>query len=145
MLGIDVESERVENVGGKIKKAHRKRLEDAMSRGFSFSQEQAPEDRGTLRQSGFPPEWTSDGTIRWGYTAPYSRPVEFGSEPHAAPIQPILEWAERVTGDRGFGYYVHQKIKEQGTPAQPFARPGREVTKRYLDSHGMSDYLSDQL
>jgi len=145
MLGLDVESKSIDNVGSKIKKAHRKRLEDAMQKGFSFSQEQAPEDRGTLRQSGFPPEWTSNGTIRFGYTAPYSRPMEYGTDPFWAPIRPLKEWAERVSGDPGLGYYVQWKIAQEGIDAQPYVRPGREVTKRYLDSHGMSDYLSDQL
>jgi len=143
MLDIELEETRVENVGRKVEKAQKKRMEDAGMRGFAFSQEQVPEDRGTLRHSGFEPEW--DGNIlRWGYRADHAWPTEEGTQPYWAPIEPLLNWAERVTGDRGFGYYVQQKIATEGIDAQPYARPGREVMKRHLKSNSLGDYLSDE-
>jgi len=146
MLGVDIDVDKVDNIGKKVKKAQKQRIKDAGDKGFAFSQEVVPEDRGTLRQSGFTPEWEDAETLRWGYTARQARPMEFGTEPFYPPLQPLLEWSERVTGDKGLGFYVAQhKIPNEGVDSQPYVRPGREVMRRYLKNNKFGDYLNDEL
>lgn len=145
MLGVDIDSNRVQNLGTKVKKAQRKRLKDAASKGFAFSQEVVPEDRGTLRQSSFQPEWRGDKLV-WGYTSPYARPQEFGTEPFYPPLRPLLEWSERVSDGQSLGWYVARvKIPEEGVQASPFVRPGRNVQEDYLKSNPLGDYLEREL
>lgn len=128
-----------------VREATRRRLEDGMSRGFQVSQENVPEDRGTLRQTAFPPEWDGD-TLKFGYTQPYAEPMEKGTQPFHPPIQPLVEWAERVAGDPGLGYYVAtQKIPEEGIDAQPYVKPGAEAVKRWFDRRGFKEYLEQEL
>lgn len=129
-----------------INKGVKKWLEDGASVGFAQSQELVPQDRGTLLQSGFPPEWTSDGALRWGYRADYAIPMEEGTQPFQPPLQPLLEWSERVTGDKGLGYWVAlKKIPEEGIDAQPYAKPGAEKQKRWYDAHEISQFIEDEL
>lgn len=121
-----------------IMQAHRKRLEDAGKVGFAFSQEVVPVDRGTLKQSGFGPEFRGDDLII-GYQARQAAPMEFGTEPgHTPPIQPLVEWAQRIGKDPGFGAYVAtQVIPEKGVQAQPYLRPAGERMTQWLNNHGL--------
>lgn len=129
-----------------INKGVKKWLEDGASVGFAQSQELVPQDRGTLLQSGFPPEETSDGAFRWGYRADYARPMEEGTAPFQPPLQPLLEWSERVTGDKGLGYYVAlHKIPEEGIDAQPYIRPGAEKQRKWYDAHDIRNFIEDEL
>jgi len=141
-LNIDVPVRK--DASGAIQEGQRQRLRDAMDYGFAHSQELVPEDRGTLRQSGFPPERTADG-IRYGYAANHAGPMEYGTQPFTPPAEPLLEWAERVTGNRGFGWYVQQKIAEEGIDAQPFMRPSAEKVKQWLKTHDVGGYIDDEL
>lgn len=133
------------DASGAIRKAQRKRMQDAMDKGFAVSQEEAPEDRGTLRQSGYPPEW-KNGVLEFGYRAAHAAPMEYGTEPFQPPIEPLLSWSKRVTGDTGLGWYVAlHKIPEEGISEQPFVRPGVEATKNWLKNHSFSSYLDKEL
>jgi hypothetical protein len=130
----------------KIRTAQRQRVKDAMDAGFARSQELVPQDRGTLLQSGFPPEWDNAGTLRWGYAAAHAWPMEKGTEPFQPPVQPLLEWSERVTGDQGLGWYVAtEKIPTEGIDAQPYAQPGADKTRKWLESNSFADYLDREL
>jgi len=129
-----------------IDKGVRQFLQDGAAVGFAHSQELVPQDRGTLLQSGFPPEETQDGAIRWGYRANHAGPMEFGTSPFYPPLQPLLEWSERVTGDKGLGYYVARvKIPEEGIDAQPYVRPGREKQMQWYDAHDISEFIENEL
>jgi hypothetical protein len=140
-LGIEVDSS-INIPAEKVKDANQQRKLDAATKGFAVSQERAPQDRGTLQQSGFQPEVRSDGTIVYGYTAPYAAPMEFGTGPFYPPVEPLVEWAERIGKDPGFGYYVaRQKIPEEGIDAQPFLRPSADAVRGFLNTRGLSDYL----
>jgi len=143
MLEINISNPIDKDASGAIQEGQRQRLRDSADYAFAHSQERVPEDRGTLRQSGFPPEW-SNGAIQWGYAAAHAKPQEFGTAPFWAPIEPLLNWAERVTGDRGFGYYVQQKIAEEGITAQPYARPAAEKQKQWLKTHSLGEYMEDE-
>ena len=145
MLGVDIDVSKVDKIGEKVKSAQRKRLKDAADKGFSFSQEVVPEDRGTLRQSGFVPEWRGNSLV-WGYTARQAAPMEFGTDPFYPPLQPLLEWSERVSGGKGLGFYVaRKKIPSEGVDSQPYVRPGAEVQRRRLKDKSLGDYLDDEL
>lgn len=51
----------------------------------------------------------------------YAAPVEFGAVPHAAPWEPIQEWAARHGIENWRG--VWWKIYHHGTQPQPYMRP----------------------
>ena len=129
-----------------VERGVKKWMKDGATAGFNFSQEVVPQDRGTLLQSGVPPQMRNDGSVVWGYNAPYAKPMEFGTDPFFPPVQPLVEWAERVADDPGLGYYVaKQKIPTEGISEQPFARPGVEEQKRWYRSHSASSYIEDEL
>jgi len=136
MLGASVERTQ-EITPDDIMQAHRERLEQAGELGFAISQNEVPVDRGTLKQSGFPPEFREDDLV-FGYTADYAEPMEEGTDPFQPPIQPLLEWSQRVSGDTGLGYYVAtQKIPEEGIDSQPYLAPAAERMRTWLDNNGL--------
>lgn len=120
-------------------------LLDAADAGFAKSQEEVPVDRGTLLASGVPPQVQPDGSVVWGYNAPYAEPVEEGSVPHWPPIDPLRGWARRVLGDEQAAYAVQHTIAEKGTDPQPFVAPGVDVMRLQMKSAQWGDYLEDEL
>jgi len=129
-LDVDIDTE-------DVMQAHRERMEQAGQLGFSVSQEEVPVDTGTLKASGFGPEWRSN-TLVIGYTANNALPMEEGTEPgHTPPIQPLAEWAERIGKDPGFGIWVAtEKIPSEGVDAQPFLAPAAERMKAWIQNRG---------
>ncbi len=121
-----------------VMQAHRDRMEDAGKLGFAVSQEEVPVDTGTLKQSGFGPEWRGD-TLVIGYAADNALPMEKGTEPgHTPPVEPLKRWAERIGKDPGFGVYVAtQVIPERGVQAQPYLAPAAERLQAYLKNRGL--------
>ena len=144
MLGMQTEVTVNKDASGAVRRANARRLEDSADKGFAVSQDEVPVDRGTLLQSGFQPHWVK-GRLVWGYRARHAKPIEYGTKPYWPPIDPLLEWAERVAGDRGLGSYVQWKIAQEGIDPQPYVRPGRDAQKRYLESHDFATYLDDEL
>jgi len=144
MLGLETKTTVNIDAPRAVRRANKQRMEDSADKGFAVSQQEAPVDRGTLLQSGFQPYWI-DGRLIWGYRANHAEPIEFGTDPFWPPIDPLLEWAERVSGDRGLGYYVQWKIAQEGVDPQPYARPGRDAQLKYLKSHDFETYLNDEL
>ncbi len=115
-------------------------LMDAATVGYNHAVELAPEDRGTLKQTSFPPERRQNDIV-YGFTAPYAEAQEYGTEPYYPPLQPLLEWSQRVSGGLGLGFYVaREKIPTEGIDEKRFARAGKEKQERWLDSHDVSDY-----
>jgi hypothetical protein len=143
---INVSTKRTLNTNASeaLRDAQRKRMLDAMDRGFAEGQDRVPVSGGSLLQSGYEPTWDGD-TLHFGWRADHAEPQEFGSRPHWAPIKPLLKWSRRVLGDESAAYAVQKKIAEQGTEAQPFARPGRDAAKRYYGGHPLSEYLSRRI
>jgi len=137
MLRADVSLD-VDVSADDVLQAHRQRLKDAADLGFSVSQEHVPVDTGELQQSGFPPEFRGDDVV-FGYTARQARPMEEGTEPgHQPPTRPLVEWAQRIGKDAGFGYYVARvKIPQEGVDAQPYLAPAVERMRPWLDNHGL--------
>ncbi len=115
-------------------------LMDAATVGYNHAVELAPEDRGTLKQTSFAPERRQNDIV-YGFTAPYAKAQEYGTDPYYPPLQPLLEWSQRVTGGLGWGFYVaRKKIPTEGIDEKRFARAGKEKQERWLDSHDVSDY-----
>lgn len=138
-VSVDIELDRP--VGQDIRTAQKDRMMDAATAGYNWSLEQAPEDRGTLKQTSIPPEWRGS-TLVWGYTQPYARAQEFGSVPYYPPLQPLLEWSQRVSGGKGLGFYVaREKIPEEGIAAKRFTRSGKDRQEQWLSSHSFSEYF----
>lgn len=121
-----------------VYEAHRERVKKAADLGFAVSQEEVPVDTGTLKQSGFAPEFRGESVV-YGYTARQARPMEEGTKPgHTPPIRPLMRWAERIGKDAGFGVWVATvKIPEEGVSAQPYLRPSVKRMRPWLDNHGL--------
>jgi hypothetical protein len=72
--------------------------------------------------------------------------MEKGTQPFQPPIQPLLEWSERVTGGTGLGWWVATvKIPEEGIEAQPYAKPGAEKQKQWYEANSLGQYLDREL
>jgi len=136
MLGAEIDAT-VDVTAQDVLEAHRSRLKDAADLGFAVSQEEVPVDTGTLKQSGFAPEFRGEDIV-FGYTAEYSEYMEYGTDPFRPPIEPLMRWAERIGKDPGFGVWVAtEKIPEDGINAQPYLRPAADRMGPFLDNRGL--------
>lgn len=135
MLSVETKVQNETELADETLSDVRELLMDAASVGFAHSQELVPQDRGTLLQTAFPPEFRGED-IMYGYTQPYAESMEFGTQPYWPPIQPLREWARRVGLPEGVEYAVQAKIAEVGIDEQPYLRPSVKRMKRYLRSHG---------
>lgn len=144
MLGASVRSRKTGNTGQKVARGVRRGMAEAADAGFAVSQDEAAVDRGTLLQSGVPPQWVGE-TLVWGYVADHAEPVEDGTAPHYPPIEPLKGWARRVLGDESAAYAVQETIGQEGTPAQPFVEPGFEAMVRELHQQGLSPHIDAEL
>lgn len=115
-------------------------LMESATIGYNHSLEMAPEDRGTLKRTSFPPE-RRDNDIVFGFDAPYATAQEYGTEPYYPPLQPLLEWSERLTGELGLGFYVaREKIPQEGIDEKRFARAGKDRQERFIQNHDVSEF-----
>jgi len=141
MIGVDTTRE-INLTSSDVREALKERQFDIADRGFAESQERVPQDRGGLQQSGFPPEERAGGRVVFGYTAAYARPIEEGTGPYYPPLEPLIEWAERIGAGPGLGYYVaREKIPEEGIDAQPYLEPAAEKMEDYMRTRGLERYL----
>jgi len=139
MIGIETDLE-INLDAEDVRSAHKQRMRDAATKGFAVADERVPEDRGTLRKSMFTPERRGDKFV-YGATEPYAASMEFGTDPYWPPAKPLVEWAERIGKDPGFGYAVQHKIAEEGITAQPYLRPSAEAVQSFLETHSLEEYL----
>jgi len=144
MFTIQVEQDTHANAVHAVGNALDEYYTEALARGFAVSQNEAPEDRGQLRRSGFPPEQRGENTVAFGYTAPYAAAQEFGTDPFTPPIKPLLEWGERVAGSEDFGAAVWHKIREEGIDEKRYMRDGAQATQEWLDAHEFGNWLEDE-
>ena len=144
-LNVDIDVTVSKDASGAIDRGTKKFLRDGADRGFAHSQELVPEDRGTLRQSGFQPTWDSEGNLRYGYRAEHAPYMEFGTDAYWPPIGPLRDWAERVSGDPGLAYYVQQKIASDGIDAQPYLRPAARKQQQWYSSREIGNYIESEL
>jgi len=137
MLEASVDLE-VDVTAEDVYQAHRERIQQAADLGFSISQEKVPHDTGTLKASGFEPQFRGEDVV-FGYQERQAAPMEYGTEPgHTPPIEPLKRWAQRIGKDPGFGVWVAtEKIPQEGVDAQPYLRPAAERMKPWLDNHGL--------
>jgi len=144
-LNVSLNNTVSKDAGRAIKNAQMERIRDGMDKGFAVSQELVPQDRGTLLQSGFVVTGRDD-VVRFGYRAAHAEVMEKGADPFYPPIEPLLEWSQRVSGGLGLGFYVaRHKIPEEGIDAQPYLEPGAEATKKWLKANSFGQYLEDEL
>ena len=147
MFQVDVDLDGIDDVSGKVSKGIERFMLDGAQRGQNVAMEHVPEDRGNLRMSmaQFVPE-VRNGEIVWGVgQQPHALPMEFGTEPYWAPIQPLLDWANRVGGGEGLAYAVQWKIAQEGIDAQPYLRPGAKAQEDWYSNHDPSEYINDEL
>ena len=148
MIQIDVDIDVQDRIGSKAKRGVEKYLLDGAQVGQNRAMEEVAEDRGTLRMSlaQFVPELRGQEVV-WGtQDAPHALPIERGTRGFYPPLQPLLEWSKRVTGDTGLGYYVARvKIPEEGIDANPFLEPGAEAQASWYSRKDISEYIQDEL
>jgi hypothetical protein len=142
MISIDVDVDLEAEIGHKVNEGVMKYLEAGADRGFAEATERAPVDRGELLRNMFTPERKMN-QIQWGVRdTPYARPMEEGTAPFHPPLEPLLEWSQRVTGEKGLGYYVAlHKIPTEGITAQPYIEPGVRSQVSWYDSHSAKKYI----
>lgn len=87
-----------------------------------------PVDQGTLKGSIriYPRKWGKDEYFL-SDGVEYGQWVEYGTSPHAVPVEALEGWAKRKLGDKSLAEAVAWKIRRYGTPAQPFLRPARDI------------------
>jgi len=68
------------------------------------------------------------GRIVLGTRLPYAQFVNEGTRPHTPPFEPIQVWARRKLGDEDLAGPVWQKIRQEGTDANPFVQRAFDAT-----------------
>lgn len=149
MLNVEVSVDVTQDMGPKTRAGIVKYLKKGGDKGAAVARDRVPVDRGAgggLLSKIFDPVETDDGVV-WGVSdAPHARPIEEGTAPFHPPVQPLVEWAQRVAGDPGLGYYVAlHKIPEEGITAQPYVAPGVDAQRRWYRSHDASSYVRKEL
>lgn len=144
-INISVDTSIKKDASSAIRNGVKKYMEDGAQAGFNFAFEVMPEDRGTLRASMFEPEWDNNGNLRYGARANHAAAMEFGTKPFWPPISPLIEWAERVSGDKSLGFYVQWKIAQEGIRAQPYLRPGARKQEQWYKARDVRNYIEDNL
>jgi hypothetical protein len=76
-------------------------------------------------------------------SAPYAAPVEYGSKPHWAPIEPLKAWAEL----KGMNpYALRWSIAQKGTKPHPYIEPtAKEMAPIVGDkfAEGIAKYVAE--
>lgn len=146
MLRTDVRIQTNKDAAGAVRDGTERALLDAGQAGLNRALAEVPHGATSgLAQSAFGPEVEQDGSVVWGFAAEYSRFVEFGTRPHFPPVDALKRWARRVLGDESAAWPVARKIAEEGTPEQPFVRPGIDAVKAKLRQRGLSAYVNEEL
>lgn len=149
VINVSVNVSKVDNMGAKTREGVLEYLKTGADKGVAIASDRVPVDRGAgggLLSGIFDPE-IINGNVVWGVRGmPHARPIEEGTAPFHPPVRPLVEWAERVAGDPGLGYYVAlHKIPEEGIDAQPYIAPGREAQIHWYRSHDASDFIDREL
>lgn len=115
----------------------------AAGAGFEVAMDRVPYGAtGDLQRGLHEPEYDdATGRVWWGSSAPHTLPVEYGSRPHWPPIDPLKRWARVVLGDESAAYAVQQAIAQNGTPPQPFIRPGVDRMRAVLRGTGITTFI----
>jgi len=147
MYDVNVSANITEDIAGLTRDGLFRFLRDGAQRGQAVAMEEVPQDRGGLMHdmAQFVPEDRGDRVV-WGVSdKPYALAIEEGTEPYWPPIQPLIEWANRVGGDDSLGYYVQWKIAQEGIDEQPYLQPGAEAQADWYSSHDPASYVEDNL
>jgi len=148
MYDVNVSANITEDIAGLTRDGLFRFLRDGAQRGQAVAMEEVPQDRGGLMHglAQFVPEDRGDRVV-WGVDdKPYALAIEEGTEPYHPPIEPILEWSKRVSGDTSLGWYVAtKKIPEEGIDANPFLEPGAQAQADWYSQNDISEYIEDEL
>ena len=114
----------------------RKALYLSMVKMKEIAMRKAPVDLGGLKAGiaqGLSPNTKNSDTYTLEDGVEYGLYVEYGTSPHWVPIKPLIEWAMRHGGDKGFAYAIQHKIAKYGMNAHPFFRPAfYEVKEKWI-------------
>lgn len=81
---------------------------------------------GHLKRSGFVGK-LSDGVWIVKYYMPYAKFIEYGTEPHMPPVEPLVDWANIKLGlpieeAKKVAWAIAMKIAKEGVKPRPFFR-----------------------
>lgn len=95
--------------------------------------EEAPVYTGRLRQSFQIQKGREEGIYYVGSNLEYADEVQFGTEPHHVPIEPLIKWVRRkLNAPESVAYAVQNKIEEEGTePNQYITRAIDRLKDKY--------------
>lgn len=95
-------------------------------------------------------KFEEDEGVEVVFDAPHSAAIEFGSEPHHPPVEPLIGWAQRKLGlshkeAKRAGWAIAKKIFKEGTDPKPFLRPAMDLTKVEIRALIKKDYSMDDI
>jgi hypothetical protein len=110
-------------------------LEDAADLWFQRSQELNAKsaDTGELLASG-DKDYERFRKVVY-YSAPHAKYIEFGTDAHMPPVEPLIKYASRklkADNPEQVGWAIAMKIKKEGTEPQPFLRPAFDEGVEYF-------------
>jgi len=91
------------------------------------SQRRVSVDTGELKGS-VEIEYPSEFEAIVRYDSPSAVWIEYGTEPHMPPVEPLERWARRH-GMEGAGWAIAMKIKKEGVDEKPFLRPAVDIAR----------------
>ena len=112
-------------------------LDDIADTIFTVSQEtivaKGAVDEGTLLKSGSIQKAPLERTVV--YSASYARYVEFGTDPHMPPVEPLIGWVRRKLGvgekkARGVAFAIAKTIAKEGSEPKSFLQEGVNAARQ---------------
>jgi hypothetical protein len=122
---VDIDPKTIDNFFGKLDNG----LDDVADEGFAISQDLVSVDRGMLKKSGHVVrEFLSKAIV---YDSPEAPWMEYGTDAHMPPEEPIVAWVRRKRADLGIkakdvkkvANAIRFSIAKKGTQPHPFLRP----------------------
>ena len=119
-----------------VEKVLEDRLNEIADFIFSKSQENIVSkkciDEGTLLKSGNVVRGKNEVSIV--YTAPHAKPVEFGTDPHMPPVEPIVGWCKRKLSlndkdAKSVAWAIAKSIEKNGSEPKFFMRDAINLAK----------------
>ena len=129
--GLDELIKDFERAGGDAQPLVTAALTNSTTRVQSNIRRGAPHAFGTLQRSVLPEVHYPVGEV--AVNESYGEAVEEGTGPHRPPHAAIERWAKKKGLPKGVSYAIVNTIAKRGTKAQPFFKPGWEMSQDYIE------------
>lgn len=129
--GLDELISDVKKAGSDARPLVQAALANSTEHGKQEIRSRAPHAFGTLQRSVLPFVRYPVGEIT--VQEKYGVDVEYGTDPHRPPHEPIERWARKKGLPKGVSWAIVNSIAKKGTRAQPFFQPGWEASQDYIN------------